>query len=335
MTRHGNLDKDAIRSLVDQASKVATISQTLPLLKNVVEEVVLERFQQGKRLTGIDLAANLRFVDEAICADFHPLERHTTKIDATRVHPKGEKAENLYVGLRVRDDGDRTNPIYQLFCFRFFTTRKLVTMEQFDLPLAFAYHAAERIIEKSANIDEAFRTIAKGLIEWATMLYHAADVSIDKNAGFMAHPGPNQGGLFLGDYLQGRTDKGQYSRMNGTAVTKGFGSVEHTDSPIYVARTFVDPFELRPDQIELRDTLSIWRSTFREQLTEATKPYLYPKTLHCETREMGLADDVVGPLNELVGHPSFRRIVVPLNIFKFNERHEVTQISMRLATPPC
>jgi hypothetical protein len=334
MTRHSNLDKDAIRSLVDQASRVATVSNKIAAIQKTVMATVKERFRHGKKLTGIDLAVLLNGVDGAITSDFHPLDHQTTKIPPTRVHPKGEKHENLYVGLRVREGTEKTtNPVYQLFMFRFYMTRKAVFMETRNLPLAFTYHAAERIIERTRNVDEAFRTIANGLLEWAPMLHHAADVSVEKNAGFMAHPCSNRSGLFLGDYLEGNNGRAEYVGMDGVGFERGTGKIEHSDMPIYVARTFIETDELRPDQTELADTLSMWRSAFKEKLAEATKEYIYPYTLLCESKNMALSDAVVEPLKELVGHQAFRRIVVPMNVINWRERGEAPQFSMRLATP--
>jgi hypothetical protein len=334
MTRHGNLDKDAIRSLVDQASRVATLSSKLTAIQKTVMETVKERFRHGKKLTGIDLSVLLNGVDGAISSDFHPLDQQTTKIQPTRIHPKGEKCENLYVGLRVREGTEKTtNPIYQLFVFRFYITRKAVLMETRNLPLAFSYHAAERIIERSRNVDEAFRTIATGLLEWAPMLHHAAEVSVEKNGGFMAHPCSNRSGLFLGDYLEGSNGKAHYVGMDGVGLERGTGTVEHSDKPIYVARTFVEAYELRPDQTELADALSMWRAAFKEKLAEATKEYIYPYTLLCESKKMELSDAVVEPLKELVGHQAFRRIVVPMNVINWKDGQEVPQVTMRLATP--
>lgn len=187
--RHQGLEVSGIRKLVSEREKIDAVEGLTKVLISNFDRLILGKFAKGRRLSFDELRSVFKQADEvfrqkttAVATSFH-------HVPGTFARPKSFAAESLYLGVRrMKNPPPGFHDVYQLFGFRLLGTAKCVMLEVDYLPLAFQYHAAERLMERVRDTDAAFLDVARSLAEWSVLLKKAQYTATGKIDGFLNIP---------------------------------------------------------------------------------------------------------------------------------------------------
>lgn len=254
--RHSGLDGDKIRRLVGEADKLAGTYGILNHMIDELEEWVLPKFAGGKRLgDGIvkELVEGMQIVSRQYLT---PIEEDFIHRPATLARPKGEEMGMAFLVAQPITGVPRCDDLYQLMSFRAHATRRAFRLDIAAHPFAFQYHTAERMMERLHEADATFRLSATDLSNWSPALAHL-DRSGEENPNFV-FPSADGSGLHLGEFID--HDIATYASIEYNVHGK---KVHHYGtaraSRLYVARTFVDRYQLREEQTAAAEALARWR----------------------------------------------------------------------------
>lgn len=312
MKRHHSLEASGIRKLVAESRGMETTDAVLTSTMTAMEKLVMERFSKGKKLDGGRLQNLLKSCDAIFRDRIRPIRYHSETLPATKVHPKGDAYEVCYVGVkRLAADLANYDELYQLFSFRLHVTRKSVSISLESLPYAFQYHAAERLMERAENVDTAFWQIASDLAEWSTMLKKSEYFARRHNEGSMSVPIMGTAGILIGEFAPRAT-----SPSDRKVVIDGIGlrlcrlSVrEGSQSHMFVGKTFIGRFVMRPNQAYSMKLLTDWRAAHSETYCPTVSDTVWERR-HL-TPQAVLSGEAVSALVSILDNPILRRSLHP------------------------
>lgn len=267
MLKHKNLDAPRIRNLVredavtgkfDDAS-VAMFSDLLLYLGGI--------FDRGRRLRAEELKTVMDIVDSRIREGFLVVRSGKSNIPPTRIKPKGESYENRYIAVHRIEANS-----YILVAYRLLGTRKVIRLEQAALPIGFTYHAAERMLERAADVEMAFRQIAESLLEYMVFTKLGEVPCVKNLACDLLIPDVGGHGALLGGIYEVERKPERFDfRIEGmfTSHPKPFWGL----STRFVAHTFIGTSQMREEQIALSDAIRAWkegRQSFNDDLFART-----------------------------------------------------------------
>jgi hypothetical protein len=305
--RHRHLDAANIRTLVNESRMVENTDALMTALLEKVESIVHARFKSHRRLTGPQLRA---IYDESIALvekDLVVLDGVFTEVPATRTRPKGEVYEMRFVSfMRMQNPPPGDAILYQLFSFRLKLSRRSVFLDFQWQPVAFSYHATERLVERSSEKEAALKRIATELAG-SLELIACADAIASKNDVAIFHmPFSDATGALLGEFVPYTPPKTKSTAFNRACAHDH--QLGQPDQRLYIARTFVDRYQLEPVQSYAMNLLSLWKE-------EGGDGYRKQNERHCWTEGDGLA--VLTPYEEradcmrmmelIFADPSFKR----------------------------
>jgi hypothetical protein len=255
--RHDSLDVEQIRNLVRSNEGLAERSGFLAAMIEAIGIIVADRFVQNKKLPGKTLGHLFQRSDEIIRSKFRPLNFQQDSKPATRVHPKGEQLESCY-SMLVHFPGSEGgfHDLYHLVSLRLFASRKVFRIDVITHPVAFQYHAAERILERAEDVGDAIDLLGMNISKWLPFVVEA-EQSLPPDSGCCI-PVEDNMGMLLGEF----TDRFPSGGTSYTISRNGirYTAIEPTGEGrrTFVARTFVSRHQLRPAQAYAMKRLSEW-----------------------------------------------------------------------------
>ncbi len=257
---HRDLAASDIRKLVAELGGVSILTKDLVNYVTLAGGFVLQRFARGKRLSASDLQDIFENADQIVGSDIAPCGRWRASREANRFHPNGQKMEAAY--MIICTDGAN----FQLYAIRIEGSQKKVRFEITGIPFGFTYHTAERYLERYGKTDYPLNAIGRGLVDYAFCLFVTGPFARDRNAGHMNIPAPDGSGIFLGEFKD-------FNSLSYCLEFDCYGgrklpvdNVFLTRSPIFVAQTFVDRHQMRPEQTAAAQMLADWTAEYRRDL---------------------------------------------------------------------
>lgn len=310
--RHQHLEIGRIQALVAEHRRVETTDAALKALSAAVEAKIYPRFSAGRKLTKEAIVGLLENCDAAIRAAFDPIAERSVHLPPTKARPKSDIWSRSYVGVkRMETRVAGYDTLYQPFVFRVVASRKTVSVTVRNLQVAFQYHAAERLLERSRTADHAFRAIAADLADWSRFLMLAERVSIRECAGDFGIPSAEGSGMYLGEFHKTSAPYGKTVFFDSRGRDEWKISYEQGDPRLYVVRTFVDRFHLRPTQLYAMNRISAWRELYATEFGEANDEVLFGRGLSnsdCRTKFEG---DCRIELDAIMADPVILRAMHP------------------------
>lgn len=279
--RHRNLEVDEIRTLVSESRVVENTDARMAAFLERVNTLVNARFSNHKRLTGQQLKAIYDECMELVGKDLVVLDGVFTEVSATLSRPKGEVYEMRFVSfMRMPNPPGDNDHLYQLFSFRLRLSRRSVDLDFQWHPVAFSYHATERLVERSTEKVEAMKRIASELAASLELIVCGEKLAVERNGGRFHVPFADASGCLLGEYVPF-----DLAAVKSTAFRRKCSQEKLHGVPterLYVARTFVDRYQLEPVQAYAMNLLSLWKK-------EGGEGYRKANATRCWTEGEGLA----------------------------------------------
>jgi hypothetical protein len=305
--RHRHLDAENIRTLVTESRVVENTDTLMMAFLEKVETLVNERFRSHRRLTGPQLRAIYDECMDMVAKDLVVLDGVFTEVPPTRTRPKGEVYEMRFVSfMRMQNPPPGDAILYQLFSFRLKLSRRSVSLDFQWHPVAFSYHATERLVERSSEKAAAMRRIATELAGSLELIACADAISIKSGLPNFHTPFADASGALLGEFVPYSPPKTKSTAFKRSCAHDHV--IGNPDQRLYIARTFVDRYQLEPVQSYAMNLLSLWRE-------EGGDGYTAQNERRCWTEGDGLA--VMTPFVERTGcvrmlelvfaDPSFKR----------------------------
>lgn len=283
--RHRELEMHDIRKIVHESGMVEKVDFRITDFLDRVDALVDERFYRRRRLTGEQLRSIYHECMDIISKDVVLLDAVFTEIPATRTRPKGEVYEMRFVSfMKMTRLGPQFEDLFQLFSFRLRLSRRDVELDFCGHPVAFSYHAGERLMERGPETNTAMKMIASELAAHLELIRHAERHAIAHTDGRMIIPFRDQSGALFGEFIDVGAQFNRSTRFRKRSVKE---AVPTTSSErFFVAKTYVNRFLLEPVQRYSLHLLSLWRN-------EASEEYETANARRCWTEGEGLA--VQGP----------------------------------------
>jgi hypothetical protein len=292
--KHRGLDIAGIQNLVAEAKTLEAVDPALWRMLGNVDYEISRRFNTGKKMSGPHLYAVASYARHQINTKAAIINARELRSEPSRTRPKGEEFECCYTGVHLMDEQPAgMDDVYQLFSLRFHMSRKAAKIEYIRQPLAFRYHAAERFLERTLNEDKAFMNIAMSLSKWSPVIHSSQAKIIEQTGSNFGFPSEGDEGLILGEYIA-------WPSQDAKIVTydrhcRSIDSEPNYMETLYLARTFVDKFQLRCPQTDYVETVSAWGKANLVDMDSAREQIMWPHSSNnSERRELGNAtDDII------------------------------------------
>ncbi len=214
-------------------------------------------------------------IEKFFAEDFIVVASRAFDKPGTRTRPKGEEFERNYVIISNFDKN-----LFTFFSIRFHLSRRFCTYTCSELPIAFTYHCAERLMERGRNITQAATEISLSLMEMFIFSKIAEPVARTELHDLMVLPAIELEGAFLGEYQDHapydfRFDFGVHETMSPNLS----GVTSHRR---YLVKTFVDDKRLSVKQDEIIDKIFDWRVECDEFHDQAMVKALWPQCFMTE-----------------------------------------------------
>lgn len=251
--KHKNLKASKIKDLACDANIAAMASDRVGKTLDVLSAVFIESLKQGRRLKSDELELIVDTIEHNFENDMIVIAQRYFDKPASRTRPKSEEFERNYVVV-----SNLGGDFFTIFAIRFHVTRRMIHYSCSELPIAFTYHCAERLMERGRNISQAAKEISLSLLEMLIFSKLAEPVSAEHLQNYMILPAIELDGAFLGTYdMHDPYDyKMSFKDINGL-IPHSSGV---TARKRYVAKTFVDDKKLSRKQEEVIDNIFDWRA---------------------------------------------------------------------------
>lgn len=177
------------RSRIESDSRQSEVSR---LFWNELYRPIDRRFNTGRKLTGQDfedMVARIRCVVDRI----NPIHMEVAEQPATRVSPKGEKAEFLLIFAENASDGRFAQT---MFSNRILLTRRMIEVQMDFVGLGVTEHALERCFERETIAwDSRFADVKSAMWEAVGLTVawrHALSIGLTQNAAVAVPFGDGQ-----------------------------------------------------------------------------------------------------------------------------------------------
>jgi hypothetical protein len=298
---------DGIRALVENAQQV---SSTQAVINDVCARImgeVSEAYSRGRRMPPDALRGLFETLDDVVMNSLQIVDCRLRETPATAIHPKGAAIDVSYVGVRKKLECEGFDDLFELFTLRVVLKSKIVTMHLHPHPIAFQYHAAERLVERVDGQSMPFEMIAAELAEWSLALWEVWRVSEGQPDLRLSLPCLNGEGMLAGQYVDlpaspiVRRTINKIGRFGNAAGRVGD---RHT---IFVAKTFVGSATLRPDQIAAMNKLARWRLLNKTAYKSAREESLFDVLFPDEGYDVpGLGEVPRDALRKILGDREFQ-----------------------------
>lgn len=273
---HSGLVAEDIRNLARAVRTVDVSDDIISALKKNILDRIEKRFEGNRKLKSDDLRTIMTLCDRAIVNAIDPVDFGYKTIKPTRTHPKGEEFEACYVGVKRMNAQEvgRTD-LFQLFTFRIYATRKLLRIDQGELPLAIQYHAAKRYIERTGSDGSAINGLATELLRWSPALDDLHSFASKHTTGHLVLPTTDESGAIMCRFIDRETRPMQRTSSDGRFHP-------HTTTcrrklhPLLLVNTFVDRELLRPAQSYTMNRLCEWHLSHSATLHETQQKIVWP-----------------------------------------------------------
>ena len=303
--RHSDLDALKIRCLVKSSEGLPERANSVFQMFVDISDIVKERFGKNKRLADGVLEKIVAACDDAMTR-FKPLSCRYDHRPATRARPKGERFESCYSLLIQPRRIEGFDDFYQLCSMRIYATRKNLRIDFIVHPAAFQYHAAERLLERAIDVDDALDRLGRSLSEWLPYIYEAEGGLMTDGACCV--PVGENTGMMIGEFTDqklGAAIRYDFGKHSGPMPkTPGYFALNRT----FVARTFVSRMQLRPSQAHAMKLLSDWNAEFGSACRRNSETILWPWSMDddlesdCDSFEVPAA-----ALRQIIKNPVFVR----------------------------
>ena len=247
MSRFGSLGIDGIQQISADQAAIRQLTNSVPAAIEKIITVAKEKFTKSARLTPKDL--NDLFADMDVQMTGHNQSFAAIKkaIPATRIHPKGEKRETIYLSLTH----DHFTRCYQLTALRLTGTSRKLEYAFMMLPFTISEHAVQRLMERVPSQKEALRVVTESMIEWMIHLIPLLPIAQQRNNGYMGIPTSEKTGMLYGEFIPNEAlDQAFAHRWDVDGRSRIETNTALINGPIFLIKTFVQLARLRTDQIE-------------------------------------------------------------------------------------
>jgi hypothetical protein len=298
---------DGIRTLVENAQQV---SSTQAVINDVCARImgeVSEAYSRGRRIAPDALRRLFEILDDVVMNSLQIVDCRLRETKATPTHPKGACLDVSYVGVRKKLECEGFDDLYELFTLRVVLKSKIVTMHLHPHPIAFQYHAAERLVERVDGQSMPFELIAAELAEWSLALWEVFRVTDGAHDLRLSLPCLDGKGMLAGQFVDlpaspiVRRTINKIGRFGNAA---GEAGDRHS---IFVAKTFVGSATLRPDQIAAMNQLARWRLLNKTEYKNARESSLFDVVFPDEGYDVpGLGDGARDALRKILDDREFK-----------------------------
>jgi hypothetical protein len=277
---------DGIRTLVENAQQVSSTQAVINDVCARIMREVSEAYSRGRRIAPDALRRLFETLDEVVMNSLQIVDCRLRETKATPIHPKGASVDVSYVGIRKKLECEGFDDLYELFTLRVVLKSKIVTMHLHPHPIAFQYHAAERLVERVAGQSMPFEMIAAELAEWSLALWEVFRVTDSASVLRLSLPCLDGKGMLAGEFVDlpaspiVRRTINKVGRFGNAAGRPGD---RHS---IFIAKTFVGSATLRPNQINALNRLARWRLLNKAEYMEARDIALWDVAFHDEGYEV-------------------------------------------------
>ncbi len=264
--RHDSLDVEKIRNLVKSNEGFSRRHDLLAGAVGLIKVTARSHFSSGGGLTSKALGAFFRVCDGVIRNDaFRPLQY---SFDRKMVTTARQARYSMLVPMSAAEGFD---DLYQLVSVHLWGTKKSLRLDVILHPMAFQYHAAERLMERTNGVDDALDLLGANLSKW--MPFAAlADTALPTEGGFCLPVGDNTG-MMIGEF----TDKLRSYALRLKVDKQGVDERHlRIDRRFFVARTFVSRHQLRPAQAYAMNLLTEWAGKHECERHEIESRLLWP-----------------------------------------------------------
>lgn len=306
--RHRSLMGAGIRCVASNAHHVSCAQEVIDdVWKTLIGEVD-RHYSRGRRIAPNTMRSLYESFDEIVMNNLQIVDCRMRETKATATRPKGASFDVSYVGVRKKKECDGRQDIYELFTLRIVLKSKVVKLHLHPHPIAFQYHAAERLVERVDGETLPFEMIAAELADWSLALWEVFRTSKNYDQILLSLPCMEGKGM-----LAGRFEKLPMSPISGTTNNRS-GCFSHSANfgddkvAVFVIKTFVGSDNLRPEQVSALNRLARWRLLNKSEYMAARDASLWDVDFYDDgyvVPEMGSRPraDLVAILND----PTFKR----------------------------
>lgn len=246
MSRFGSLDIEGIQKIAADRAAVQQLSNSVPTAIAQLLNLAGKKFTNDARPSAKDIIDLFEGVDAQMTAHYQSFAAIRKAVHATRVRPKGEKRETIYLSLTHQPD----TRCYQLTSLRLTGTSRKLEYILMMLPFVISEHAVQRLMERVPSEKDALRVVTESMIEWMVHLIPLLPVAQQRNNGHMGIPTSGKLGMLFGDFIPTEAPDCAFgSKWDNVGETPIRPNAALINGPTYLIKTFVQAAKLRPDQI--------------------------------------------------------------------------------------
>jgi hypothetical protein len=254
MFKHKNLVGNQILNL---ASEHRLSNDAYAITEEIVRTITSKMCSGpdvGRKLRGHELkdiveTPRRNIVDRSIL-----LQHESASKRATLGRPNSDVYDDFYLYVYSASETDMLP-----MTMRVIGSRAQIELEFSTPPVAFTYHAAERLLEREGEKERAIRSISASLLDMYPFLKIVEELVAKNLHSEMLVPDIDGHGVFLGSLYQ------THARPLRFIIRREGMQRLRMESlwPLgleFVAHTFVDNSRLRPAQIRFADAIRAWRA---------------------------------------------------------------------------
>ncbi|TLX15999.1 hypothetical protein [Rhizobium sp. MHM7A] len=256
MSRFGSLGIDGIQKIAADQAAVRQLSNSVPAAIGQLLHLAGKKFTNDARLTTKDIIDLFDGMNAQMTADYQSFAAIRKAVPATRVHPKGEKRETIYLSLTH----DQATRCYQLTSLRLAATARKLEYIFMLLPFSISEHAVQRLMERVPTEKEALKVVTESMIEWMIHLIPLLPIAQQRNNGHMGIPASGKIGMLYGDFIPNEAmDCAFGSKWDNFGEIPIRPNAALINGPTFLIKTFVQPTKLRPDQITTMELMHAYQ----------------------------------------------------------------------------
>ena len=253
--KHRNLDAKSIRALVSEDKQVRGLESDLDGTLRKIENSVLHRLVGGrKKLTQRELVDIVEDINETIRSGIRPVAGRSQWRKTSKAKSHKDMFVSHQVAIWTPTHIEGAADIYELFGLKIVASTAGIDVKVTSFPMAFKYHAAERVLERAVNAQEAIHRIGASLVGMATVVREAAKTEhiVDLHL-----PDFEAGGLLAGQFYKPFLPKEMHLRFDVRGSEKTFSNPDI--QRYFIVKTFVGNSLLRPAPADAVGMLSSWK----------------------------------------------------------------------------
>lgn len=273
MSRFGSLGIEDIQKISADQAAVRQLSNSVPAAIEKIINLAGKKFTDAARLTAKEITELFDDMDAQMTGHYQSFAAIRKAVHATRIHPKGEKRETIYLSLTH----NHITRCYQLTALRLAGTARKLEYAFMMLPFTISEHTVQRLMERVPSEKDALKLVTESMIDWMVHLIPLLPIAQQRNNGHMGIPASGKIGMLYGDFIPNETlDHVFADRWDASGRRKIKPNTALINGPTFLIKTFVQLDSLRPDQVETMDRMHAYQLEVKKVADEFRNVLFWP-----------------------------------------------------------